>query len=441
MGNWRVKIDTMSNLVTRLKHAFTSGTQELEVAAIYLLLTVMLHLSGVTNDPLPGAQAFVPWWPVPLLLGVSAIAWRRRNLAWSVSLQLLSAMALLFLGSLGGFFLVFEAVFSIFLLAAESIRKIASRVIAFILIGSGLAQWILTEDFQQGLLTVFLTGFILLTAQQWATNVRHGAELARSEQERANAVERAAADREQLLRSQHRESMAEERTALAREMHDVLSARFSSIALLSGALLDRDPSTEAAGYSDISRRSLQTIRSESVSGLEEMTQMVRMLHSRNSSALVATFASIDPLVQSFRDGGSKIRFSNELVPEQLTDPRLVTALYRTLNEVLVNHAKHACAQPLEVSIGLHTGQASAEDGRAPLQLVRLYAANPCEPETLSQLSSAGTGISNIAARAKTLGGWIEQEHDANQFSLSVNLPLQVCAEAHAPEAATEEEQG
>lgn len=407
-------MDGMSSWPAQFKRRFVSGEQEQEVAVTYLLLAVALHASGLVNQAVPALESYRGWWPVPMLAGAGAILLRRRRLGASVAGQLVCAVVALAVGSIGGYLLLFESVFSIFLLASTRIRQLTTLVIAALLLGSGVLAGVAMDSFQQGLLAVFVAGFVLLTPALWAMNVRNALELARIQRQRAEALHSAAQDRERLLEARHRESMAEERTALAREMHDVLSARFSSIALLSGALADRtapgSATGDGSGHADL-HRPLQTIRTESLSGLEEMTQMVRMLHSRNSTALVTSLDGLPALVASFRDGGSRIDFSCDLGPRRLTDPRLGTAIYRTLNELLVNHAKHAPEQPLRLRVGLHG------------QDVAIRAGNPVAPDHGSRLHGAGTGLGNIRARAEALGGSMHSTATADGFVVAVRFPL------------------
>lgn len=406
-------MEDMSSWAARIKCRFASGEQESVVAVTYLLLTAAMHAAGLQNQGVADWREYQQWWPVPLAAGALAILWRRRRLALSVAWQLAAAALLLALGSMGAFLLLFEAVFSIYLLGAAATRRAASILVVAVVAGSGVVAWQSAQSVQQGMLALFLAGFILLTPAQWATNVRNALELAQTQQQRAEALHRAAADREELLEARHRESMAEERTALAREMHDVLSARFSSIALLSGALLDRVAAAPErdGGRPDAVPESLRTIRSESLSGLAEMTQMVRMLHARNTSPLVAGLDGVPPLVDSFRRSGSRIEFACGLVPADLPDPRLATAVYRTLNELLVNHAKHAPAQPLQLEVQ-----------QLP-HVVLLRSTNPLAAQPASELHGAGTGLGNIRARAQALGGRMDWGTANGQFTVRVELPL------------------
>ncbi|WP_421015563.1 sensor histidine kinase, partial [Glutamicibacter creatinolyticus] len=149
-----------------------------------------------------------------------------------------------------------------------------------------------------------------------------------------------ARQREQLLRTEHAAAVEAERTSLAREMHDVLSARFSSMALLSAAALNRVPAPSQDPAWQAIRRPVGEIRREALAGLEEMTRMVRMLHAGAPQALRATLDSANALIEAHRAGGRTIHYTGEVDPSQV-GAAAQTAAYRTISELLVNHSRHA----------------------------------------------------------------------------------------------------
>ncbi|UXN31826.1 histidine kinase dimerization/phosphoacceptor domain-containing protein [Glutamicibacter sp. M10] len=216
-----------------------SGDKEPEVVGTYLVLTVILHLSGLANPPWFAIRGYE--WIVLLLIGLAAVLVRRRFLVASSVAMLLAGAGLLAVGSIGGYFLVFECVFGLFLLGSVRTRTVALALLCLAAISLAIATWLGTRNPQEVVLVLLMAGFILFTPMLWAENVRTAKELARAEAQRAEAVQSAADAREDQLVAEHDFSRVQERTALAREMHDVLSARFSSIALLSGALLPAAP--------------------------------------------------------------------------------------------------------------------------------------------------------------------------------------------------------
>lgn len=351
-----------------------SGDKEPEVAGTYLLLTAVLHLSGLVNPPWLPVRGFE--WILLLLAGLGAILLRRRWLAASSLVTLAAGIGLLAVGSIGGYFLIFECIFGVFLLGTSRWRSAVFVLLCAAAVALAIITWLAVENPQEVVLSLFMAGFILFTPMLWAENVRTAKELAAAQALRAEAVQTAAAAREQRLTAEHHAARIEERTALAREMHDVLSARFSSIALLSGALLPAAPETV--------RAPLQSIRGESVAGLEDMASMVRMLHA-GGAALQARIEDLPALAAGF---GATVDYR---VPQpERFSPAVHTAAHRTVSELLVNHAKHAPLTRLHLSV-------IQQDG------LEIRACNAL-PEDAGAAPGAGIGLENIRTRAAALDG-------------------------------------
>lgn len=320
-----------------------SGDKEPEVVGTYLVLTVILHLSGLTNPPWVAIGGYE--WIVLLLIGLAAVLVRRRFLLASTLIVLLCGAGLLAVGSIGGYFLLFECVFGLFLLGSSRLRTAAFALLCLAAIVLGIAAWLGSGDPQQVVLSLFMAGFILFTPMLWAQNVRTAKDLATAEAPRVQAVQSAAAAREDQLVAEHEFSRVEERTALAREMHDVLSARFSSIALLSGALLPSAPETV--------RAPLQSIRDESVSGLEDMAEMVRMLHSGGAGAAGAD--------RGPARAGGRVRQPGALgVPGGGSAALLPGGAHRR-----APHGRRAAGQPCQACPG-HRSEAERHPGAEPV---------------------------------------------------------------------------
>lgn len=382
----------MKNLVQRVGR----GDQEPEVAGIYLLLTLILHITSLSNPasfPAPGWL----WLPV-LLVGLAAILLRRRALLPASIVMALCGVLLLGLGSIGGYFLVFETVFSLFLLGSARVRQAALILLCLCTVVLAIAAWDSTGDARQVVLSVFMSAFILFTPMLWAENVRTAKALADTEAARAQAVQAAAQQNQQRLSAEHHAARIEERTALAREMHDVLSARLSSIALLSGAAL-------AAG----AQEPMAAIRRESVQGLDELTSMVRMLHA-GTPALAAKLIDV-PAMAAAAPGNVDLDFDVPR-PEQLP-AQVHTAGHRSVQELLVNHAKHAAGTTLELSV---------IQGARSLQIT---ASNPqgAAGKSAGSTLGAGIGLENIRTRAVVLGGSCRIE-DGERFTVTITLPTE-----------------
>jgi signal transduction histidine kinase len=127
--------------------------------------------------------------------------------------------------------------------------------------------------------------------------------------------------------------LARERAQLAREMHDVVSHQVSLIAVRAGALQVATKDADA-------KEAARTIRSLSVTTLDELRTMVTLLRASGGDATELTpqptLADLAKLVES---SGMHVELSGELPPAVGTPAQ--RALYRTVQEALTNVRKHA----------------------------------------------------------------------------------------------------
>ncbi|RZU23814.1 sensor histidine kinase [Streptomyces sp. BK239] len=127
--------------------------------------------------------------------------------------------------------------------------------------------------------------------------------------------------------------LARERAQLAREMHDVVSHQVSLIAVRAGALQVGTKDADA-------KEAARTIRSLSVTTLDELRTMVTLLRASGGDATELTpqptLADLRKLVES---SGTHVQLTGELPPTVSTPTQ--RALYRTVQEALTNVRKHA----------------------------------------------------------------------------------------------------
>ncbi|GAB2933696.1 sensor histidine kinase [Streptomyces heilongjiangensis] len=144
--------------------------------------------------------------------------------------------------------------------------------------------------------------------------------------------------------------LARERAQLAREMHDVVSHQVSLIAVQAGAL-------QVAARDADAKEAARTIRSLSVTTLDELRTMVTLLRASGGNATELTpqptLADLRKLVES---SGTHAHLTGELPPTVGTPAQ--RALYRTVQEALTNVRKHAPGATARVELwqdGDHVG--------------------------------------------------------------------------------------
>jgi signal transduction histidine kinase len=167
-------------------------------------------------------------------------------------------------------------------------------------------------------------------------------------------------------------AVEEERTRIARELHDVVAHHISAIAVQAGAgaeIAERDPPR--------AREVLHFIQETSRGALAEMRAMLNMLHSRSESgtdrAPQPSLAQVERLLNQSRAAGLPVTLRVEGDARPLPEALDLSA-YRIVQEALTNILKHA-GPARSPANPLHTGRAGARDQRRwpePAERVRHY---------------------------------------------------------------------
>lgn len=281
-------------------------------------------------------------------------------------------------------FAVFAVMFALYSVARyerRSKRVIVAAGITF----CAAPSWFLTLrafDFNitsvQGLITTALFACLYVIAPTaLGIAIRNGVEL-RQEINRVKLL--------QQERSKHaaEQALERERAVLAREMHDVVSNKVSLIAVQSGALqvASTDPTAQTVA---------ETIRSLSVTTLDELRQMIEVLRAAGGTdrgpAPQPTLADLPQLLT-----GSGITVHTDLQVDQPLSTAVQRAIFRLVQEGLTNARKHAPGADVHLRI-------STTSTRAMVELI----ANPPERAPLA-FPSAHHGLIGLRERAELLGG-------------------------------------
>jgi signal transduction histidine kinase len=201
--------------------------------------------------------------------------------------------------------------------------------------------------------------------------------------------------------------LTEERTRIARELHDIVAHGVSLMVLQSGAArqtIDRD-ATKA-------KELLTTAEGQGRQALVEMQRMLGILRSPDTVKTEAphTIASIDQLIDGLRAAGLAVdyRVDGERRP---LGPGLEMSAYRIVQEATTNILKHAEAN--RVDIGIHYGNDQLtltlrDDGRAGTQAG----------------IGSGHGLIGMKERAALFGGSLTAGPVAGGgWSVTAHLPI------------------
>jgi signal transduction histidine kinase len=221
-------------------------------------------------------------------------------------------------------------------------------------------------------------------------------------EERAHRAERDA-ERERRL------AAAEERTRIARDLHDSAGHAINVILVQAGAarlLSTQDP--------ERSQAALETIEEVARETLGEIDQLVRALRDDGPNGAgervepPAGLAAVETLVARQRSAGLAIEI-REHGSRRTLSPGLDQAAYRILQEALTNAARHGA------------GSAVVEIGFGPTSL-ELTVTNPTGPG--SSAGADGHGIVGMRERAALLGGSLEAGASDGRFRVRASLPYE-----------------
>ena len=141
-------------------------------------------------------------------------------------------------------------------------------------------------------------------------------------------------------------SITQERTRIARELHDVIAHGVSVMALQAGAaesVIDRD--------SEAAKKSLKIIRETGHDVVREMASLVSLLREEQPTNLepILTLESISLLVERLRKTGLHIDYENRAIGTHLSSA-IELAACRIIQESLTNALKHAPLSPTKVEL-------------------------------------------------------------------------------------------
>jgi signal transduction histidine kinase len=201
-----------------------------------------------------------------------------------------------------------------------------------------------------------------------------------------------------------------ERNRIAREMHDVLAHRISTVAMHAGALTFRDDLD-----AEQVRSSAQIIQQSSHQAMIDLREVLGILREGPGDSqpdLPQPSASdLDDLVEEARRTGTNLQATIDVDLAGIP-PGVGRTVYRVVQEALTTVRKHAPGTKVTLTL---TGQ--------PGSGLDLQVTNPLPVggrET--SLPSSGLGLVGLAERVQLAGGTIARHHGQRHFTLHVWLP-------------------
>jgi signal transduction histidine kinase len=201
----------------------------------------------------------------------------------------------------------------------------------------------------------------------------------------------------------------EERTRIARELHDVVAHHMSVIAVQAEAAPFRAPGLDAAAT-----ESFASIRTNALAAMTEMRQILGMLRSDEDQPIryepPPTLADLEVLFGNCRSAGltlhTEVRGDVRVLAEQV---ELIA--YRVLQEALSNVIRHAPGADVEVVVSYRRNALDLRVSNSP------HAGRPVA-------SGAGHGLTGMRERASVLGATLRSGRRPDDwYEVTMSLPV------------------
>jgi signal transduction histidine kinase len=242
------------------------------------------------------------------------------------------------------------------------------------------------------IVTASVVGGVYLLAVLLAGRLRLGEELTR---ERAHTAQ-----------EQARRELVEERTRIARELHDVVAHSMSLIQVQAATARYRVaglPPEAAAEFDDIAASARQS--------LAEMRRVLGVLRTEDHAAQLAPQRGIDDipaLVETARRAGASIALAHAVDGEVAAATQI--AAYRIVQEAISNALRHAPGSEIAVTV-------TADD-----DAVSLRVRNDHEAGHDQAASPGGHGLRGMTERTAVLGGTVRAGQDGGAWVVAAVIP-------------------
>ena len=226
----------------------------------------------------------------------------------------------------------------------------------------------------------------------------------RQRRQRLRRLEERALRAERESERERRLAAAEERTRIARDLHDSAGHAINVILVQAGAarlLQERDPSA--------SRAALETIEEVARETIGEIDQLVRALREDGSPGAIEPplgLNALETIIARHRAAGLNVALDVRGSSRPLA-PALDQAAYRILREALTNAARH----------GLGQADVVVAFGENRLEIT---VTNTIRPGL--QADVRGHGIVGMRERVALLGGSLETDQRDGVFRLTARFP-------------------
>jgi signal transduction histidine kinase len=295
----------------------------------------------------------------------------------------------------------------VILYSAASMSDMRHATLAALITAFGIVVYFATDRGDPGLTAAVTTSATYAAAWGLGVFVRSRREYTQVVEERASLLER---DRE--VRS--RVAVAEERSRIARELHDIVGHALGLIVIQSGGaqrVLTSKP--------ELAQETLASIEATGRQALIDMERMLGMLHSTEENdgtfAPQPGLADVEALAARVSDAGLPVAVTVEGLPTPLPASVDLSA-YRIIQEALTNALKHA--GPARASV-----QIRYDGDQVELVIIDDGQGSPANGAADNH-PGGGRGLIGMRERVSLFGGEIEVgPRPEGGFRVSAKLPL------------------
>ncbi|MEU6069263.1 MULTISPECIES: sensor histidine kinase [Streptomyces] len=208
---------------------------------------------------------------------------------------------------------------------------------------------------------------------------------------RRDAAQEVTAQQTVTAHERSRRTLLEERTTIARELHDVVAHHMSVVAIQAEAAPYRveNPPPEL-------EKAFATIRENAVAALTELRRVLGVVRAEDYEAPDApqpTLADLDSLLDNVREAGLGVEKTVTGAVRELPQGVELSA-YRIVQEALSNSLRHAPGAGARVEIGYVLGGLG----------LRIVNGPPPAPDLVKPSPGAGHGITGMRERVSMLNG-------------------------------------
>jgi signal transduction histidine kinase len=214
-------------------------------------------------------------------------------------------------------------------------------------------------------------------------------------------------------------AVARERTAIARDLHDVISHHVSAIGVHAGAARMRLGTANASpGVVD----SLAAVEAASRSAMIDLRTMLDLLHGGADTTNQPGLDNLEELLQNVRGSGLATRLHVRGMPRPVPGS-LDIALYRIGQEMLTNALRHGDGTPVDVEIHYQPTSITLAV-RNGIHAVGVPAGHGDRRGVPAEPDGTGRGLAGIRIRAAMFHGSVSHgpDHDTRCWETTVTVP-------------------